>query len=1089
MNLRKTLTIMKTTAFLIFLGVAQVFGATSYSQEIKLTLNVKDATIPQVFNEIEKQSEYIFFYNDRDIDKDARVTLALSEMPVRKALDSLFSGKTLSYEIINRQIVVTPVKAKTTSGTVAPAPKVKVTGTVKDAKTGQPIPMVSIREKGTGNATATDIDGKYVFNVEGPKSILQFTYVGYSGYQETVGARTVVDIYLTEKAEDLGEVVVMGYTEKTANEISSAVQVLKSEELMDVTAPNIGSMLQGKVSGVEVVNSGGSPGAAPEIRIRGTGSISAGSDPLYVVDGIIGGDFSPNDVENITILKDAGATGLYGSRAAGGVIIVTTKKGAAEKMQVNLKTSTGFKQVTNGNFELMNSQELYDFQRTLFTPSALALLRPSKLKETDFDWLDEAFNPGMIQDYYLSVSGKTNKLSYYFSADVYDEDGTLLDTDYKRISIRNNMKYEITDRVTLSTNLNISKSDNTTYQYNSLYDAYLYLPWDVPYDANGNPKYIDATSSDWYSRDKRNFIHSSNYNYDGGSSLAINGDVTLNVEITDWLSFSSSNRLAVGSGWYTSLTDPRVKEGIAMSGSLYNSNDYSTYGITSDMLKFKKSFGKHSLNGLVGFETEKNDYKIFAATGQGLPVGLTVLDAASVPYTTDGTETESAFTSGFSQLNYNYMGRYFLTASYRVDGSSKFGINNRWGSFPSASASWLMTEENFMKKYTNIDLLKVRTSYGVTGNANIGDFQHLAKYAFNTQYASNPAGYPQNLPNPDLGWEKAYTFNLGFDINLYKRVGVTLDLYDIKNKDLLLNVPLSPSSGFEYQTRNSGTVQNRGVELQLKTVNIRKGGFEWSTTVNFALNRNKVLSLADGIDEIITGVEAKQIIEVGQDIYSWYMPKWLGVDPANGDPLWERIIYDDQGNEVSREATNDYNKAQFQKVGCATPKFTGGVISNMSYKGFSLNATFTYVYGNEIYNRSRQFFDNDGAYIAYNAMKLQDGWTRWEKPGDIATHPKAVANGNKLSNNVSSRYIEDGSYIRLRNITFSYEVPASFAHRLRLSSIRLFVSGDNLFTWTKYSGMDPEVSIVGDSWIRPGTGDFKYPISKQVLFGIDVTFN
>jgi TonB-linked SusC/RagA family outer membrane protein len=1089
MNRRKSLIIMKTTAFLIFLGVVRAFGASTYSQEPRLSLNLKNASLTQAFDEIERQSEYIFFYKDRDIDKTSRVTLNLNDLPVRTILDTLFSGVPLDYQIINRQIVIIPEPAKP-SAAVQPAlkPAFKVNGTVRDAKTNTPIPTVNILEKGTRNGVASDVNGRFEIEVSNPNAILQFSYVGYTSRDVPVNSRPVLDITLQETTEALGEVVVMGYTEKTANEISSAVQVIKSEDLLDVTAPNIGTMLQGKVSGVEVVNSGGSPGAAAEIRIRGTGSISAGSDPLYVVDGIIGGDFSPNDVESITILKDAGATGLYGSRAAGGVIIVTTKKGSAGEMRVNLKTTTGAKQISNGNFQLMNSEELYAFQRTLFTPAALPLIRPAKLKETDFDWIGEAFHPGMVQDYYLSVSGKSNKIAYYFSADVYDEDGTLLETDFRRISFRNNLKYDITNRITLSTNLNVSKSTNTGYQYNSLYDAYLYLPWDVPYDAGGNPRYVDATSQNWYSRDKRNFIHSDSYNYDGGKGLAINGDVSLNIQITDWLAFSSSNRLAMGTGWYRSLIDPRVKEGIAMGGSLYNSNDLSTYGITSNMLKFKKDFGDHHLNGLVGVETEKNDYELLAATGQGIPVSLSILDAASVPLSVSGTRSESAFTSAFSQVSYNFKGRYFATASYRLDGSSKFGINNRWGSFPSASASWLLSEEDFMKKISSVDLLKLRASYGVTGNANIGDFQHLAKYAFTTQYASNPAGYPQNLPNPDLGWEKAHTLNLGVDVNFSKRIGITLDVYDIKNKDLLLNVPLSPSSGFEYQTRNSGTVQNRGIELMLRTVNIRKAGFEWETSFNIAVNRNKVLWLSDGITEIITGVEAKQIIQVGKDIYTWYMPKWLGVDPANGDPLWEKIIYDEAGTEVSRESTNNYNEAQFQEVGTATPKFTGGLISNMSYKGFSLNVALNYVYGNQIYHRSRQFFDNDGAYIAYNSMKLMDGWSRWENAGDVATHPKAVANGNKLANNVSSRYIENGSYLRMRNISLSYQVPETFSRKLNLSSVRIFVSGDNLFTWTNFSGMDPEVSINGDSWTRPGTGDFKYPISQQVLFGVDVTF-
>ena len=1087
MNFWKTLTIMKLSAFLLIISFFQATAGISYSQETKLHLNLEQVTIKQVFESIEEQSEFIIFYSDEVIDTDSKVSIRLFNSNIVTVLDSLSKQVPVSYRIIDRQIVIVPVE-KESQKVSTQISKHIVTGLVTDAKDNIALPGANISVKGTLQGITTDAHGKYYIEVSDPNAILKFSFVGYISQEVAINGRSIVNIALEEETWQLGEVIIMGYSEKSLNEISSAVMMLDSEELLDVTASNIGTMLQGKVGGVQVVNTGGSPGAMPEIRIRGTGSISASAEPLYVVDGIIGGDFSPNDVETLTVLKDAGATGLYGSRAAGGVIIVTTKKGTANKMRINLKTSTGFRQISNGNFQLMNSEELYEMQRKLFSPSILPLVRPIELKETDFDWIDESFRKGMIQDYYLSISGKSNKISYYFGADVYNEKGTFLDTDFKRMSFRNNLKYEISKRISLSTKLNISKSTNTTYQYYYLYDTYLYLPWDNPFDEDGNPRLIDATSTDWYSRDKRNFIHSSTYNSDGGKGLAINGDVVLNISITDWLSFSSSNRLAIGTGWSYSLVDPRVKEGIAIGGSLYNSNNYSSYAITSNMFKIKKKFNNHSFNGLAGFETEKNYYEFIGATGQSIPVGLIVLNAASVPFRVTGTRTESAFASGFSQLNYNYMSRYYMTLSYRMDGSSKFGENNRWGSFPSAAVSWLISEENFMDKFSSIDMLKLRTSYGITGNANIGDFQHLAKYAFTTQYAAQPAGFPQNLPNPSLGWEKAHTFNLGVDINVYKRLGVSIDLYDIQNKSLLLNVPLSPSSGFEFQSRNSGTVQNRGIELQVNSTNIQRGNFIWKSTVNFSLNRNKIISLSDGIEDIITGVEAKQKIQVGQDIYTWYMPKWLGVDPQNGDPLWEKINYSDDGNEISRESTTNYNEAQFQQVGTATPKFLGGFTSNMIYKGFALKMAFNYVYGNQIYHRSRQFFDNDGAYISYNIMKLQKGWTRWENEGDVATHPKAIANGNKLSNNVSSRYIEDGSYLKLRNITFSYELPQKVIGKFNLGSVRLFLSGDNLWTWTKFSGMDPEVSIVGDNWIRPGTSDFRYPTSSQILFGIDVTF-
>ena len=904
MNHRKTIRTMKISVLLLFAGIMQLVAGNSYSQEALVSLNLKEAAVTEAFKTIEKQSRYIFFYNDQDIDAHIRVNLKLKEVSVQTALDSLFKDLPLSYGIIDRQIVILPVSKPDAASVAEKLVLFEVTGIVSDAKTGVPLPGVNISVKGTTLGTATNAEGRFSLNVPNQNSTLVFSFVGYIPQEIALEGRASLEVLLKEDTRQLNEVVVMGYSEKSLTEISSSVAVLSSDEILDVTAANVATMLQGKVSGVQIVNNTGSPGAAPEIRIRGTGSISATAEPLYVVDGIIGGDFSPNDVESITILKDAGATGLYGSRAAGGVIIVTTKKGSEDKMKVNLKSSTGFRQISNGNFELMNSEELYEMQRKLFSPSTLPLIRPVKLKETDFDWINESFQRGMIQDYYVSVSGREDKISYYFGANVYDEEGTFLKTDFRRYSFRSNLKYEVSKNINLVTNLNISKSDNTTYQYNSLYDAYLYLPWDYPYDESGNPRFIDATSSNWYSRDKRNFLHSSTYNSDQGKGLAVNGDVVLNARINDWLSFSSSNRLAIGTGWFQSLVDPRVREGISTGGSLYYSNDYSSYSITSNMLKVKKEFEQHSINALAGVEAERNYYEIMGATGQGIPVGLTILDAASVPFDVTGTSTESTFNSAFSQVNYNYNSRYFVTLSYRIDGSSKFGQENRWGSFPSAAASWLVTEEDFMQNLTAVDYLKIRASYGITGNANIGDFQHLAKYAFTTQYAAMPAGFPQNLPNPELGWEKAHTLNFGFDIDFLNRFKFTADLYDIQNKDLLLNVPLSPSSGFEYQTRNSGNVQNRGIELQLNSTNIDRGNWNWNTTVNFSLNRNKVTWLADGIDEIITGVEAKQIIKLGQDIYTWYMPKWLGVDPANGDPLWEKILYDVDVNEIGREATN-----------------------------------------------------------------------------------------------------------------------------------------------------------------------------------------
>ena len=504
MNFWKTLTIMKISAFLLIVSFFQATAGISYSQETKLHLNLEQVTIKQVFEVIEEQSEFIIFYSDKVIDTESIVSIRLSNSNIVTVLDSLSKQVPVSYRIIDRQIVIIPVEKENQEASIQTSKHI-VSGLVTDAKENISLPGVNISVKGTLQGITTDAQGKYYMEVSDPNAILRFSFIGYITQEVAINGRSIVNVALEEETWQLGEVIIMGYSEKSLNEISSAVTVLNSEELLDVTASNIGTMLQGKVGGVQVVNTGGSPGAMPEIRIRGTGSISASAEPLYVVDGIIGGDFSPNDVQSLTVLKDAGATGLYGSRAAGGVIIVTTKKGTSNKMHINLKTSTGFRQISNGNFQLMNSEELYEMQRKLFSPSTLPLIRPIILKETDFDWIDESFRKGMIQDYYLSISGKSNKISYYFGADVYNEKGTFLNTDFKRMSFRNNLNYEISERISLSTKLNISKSTNNTYQYYYLYDTYLYLPWDNPFDEDGNPRLIDATSADWYSRDKRNY--------------------------------------------------------------------------------------------------------------------------------------------------------------------------------------------------------------------------------------------------------------------------------------------------------------------------------------------------------------------------------------------------------------------------------------------------------------------------------------------------------------------------------------------------------------------------------------------------------
>jgi TonB-linked SusC/RagA family outer membrane protein len=533
--------------------------------------------------------------------------------------------------------------------------------------------------------------------------------------------------------------------------------------------------------------------------------------------------------------------------------------------------------------------------------------------------------------------------------------------------------------------------------------------------------------------------------------------------------------------------DTRTNDPSWSNGYLSNAITQSSSIGTSDLLKGNYNFGKHTVSGFVGFEYGVSNLDYVDASGTNPPNGLSVLNVV-VPLDVNGYKTPGKSASFLSQFQYSYDNKLFATLSYRRDGSSLFGEDNRWGNFPAAAVSWLASEEKFLKDSNAITYLKFRTSYGVTGNSNINAFKYLALYSFSSQYNNQVGAIPENLSNPYLGWETAYMANFGVDLELYHRVNITVDLYNNENKNLLLDVPVSLSSGFDYQTRNSGSVRNRGLELNVSTINLN-GKFKWTTDFNISFNNNRIMSLPEGEDYILQTVDGvNQKISVGNDMFTWYMPKWAGVDPDNGDPLWECQTFDENGKVVSTELTNDYTKANLQEVGSASPKFTGGFDNNFSYCGFALSVTTNFVYGNEIYNYDRQDLDSDGAYPGYNMMKLKKGWSRWEKAGDIATHPKLVMNGNKDSNKTSSRYLEDGSFLRIRNIKLSYELPSSWTKSIRLASAKIYVSGDNLFTFTSFSGMDPEVNMRTEDWNLAGFYYSSYPVSRQYMFGIELKF-
>ena len=958
----------------------------------------------------------------------------------------------------------------------------QVSGVVLDADNDQPLVGVAVMVS-TGGGVITDENGAYTVTAS-DDATLTFNTLGYMDVVEKVNGRSRVNVKMTVDSKMLDEVVVLGYTSQKKNELSSSVVSVSAEKLKDVTTPDLGNMLQGKAAGVLVMNASGQPGEGAKIRIRGTGSITAGAGPLYVVDGVAGGSFNPNDVETLTVLKDASATALYGAAAAGGVIVVTTKSAKSDNTTVTLKATAGIKQALTGRFSPMDSEELYNFQKLIYSERLFANQRPAELLEQDFNWMDAAFNLGVVQDYYASAAGKAGRVNWFASLSHYDEDGTLINTNHKRNSARVNLSAPIGNKANLSLRVNYDRARSQyASSYVTLECAYRALPWDSPYDSEtGDVIYIDsAKRSDggtWYSHDKYNFLHNELYNYSISESEDLMADLQFNWNITDWLIFSSTNRFNT-SNWYSeSYIDPRTKNPSVANGEIYNGFG-SGWGFgTTNLLKASKNFGDHSVNGVIGWEYGAGFSRTSEASGVGMPAGQASLSNAAMQ-SVGGYNYSSRSWAWLAQAQYSYKGRYIVTGSVRYDETSRFAPNARGGYFPGASAAWLINKEDWMQGQSVFSLLKLRAGYGKTGNDSIENFLWQDLYTLTAQYQGIVAAILERQKNPNLGWEEAYMASVGLDMEFINRINVSVDLYNTDNKNILLAVPLAPSTGFYEFMDNVGTVNNKGVEFAVDADLINTREFNWNLGFNIGFNKNTVVYLPNG--EFRQG---NQIVRENQDIFTWNMPEWAGVDKETGAPTWYVVETDEDGNEISRTTTSTYAEATYQNVGTSSPRFQGGLNTSLSYKGFTLSATGNYIYGNKIYNSARVSMDSDGAYTDYNMMSLDNGlgWTRWEKPGDVATHPLPKMQGNSDAHKTSSRYLEDGSYFRLKNVTLSYEFPQAWIKKAKMQGLKLYVSGDNLWTATKFSGMDPEIDT------EDGTYNTNYPVPLTVVGGIQITF-
>lgn len=977
-----------------------------------------------------------------------------------------------------------------------------VNGNVTDSQ-GEPLIGVTVAIKGMSTGTVTDFDGNYTLANVPENATLVFSYVGFTTLEEVVGGRTTINIVLMEEATLMDELVVVGYNTIRRSQLTSSVVTLESSEITDNVTHDLGSMLQGKVAGLMITNSTGQPGSSAQMRIRGVGTITAGQSPLIVVDGIPGGTYDPNDVETVSVLKDVGSTAIYGADGANGVIVITTKQGRKnQKAEVTVRANVATTEALFGRFSPMDGAELYDLWASWGIPNFEANY-PESLRERNFDWLNSTFKKGNAQEYHASVRGGTTNTSYMVSLNHFNQKGTMPGTHYRRNNIRMNFDLQLAPTVDMSVRMNMreNKSENLwSYTFSEM--AYRGIPWDNPFDENGNPVNIAATppaEQTWYYANRQNPWHGYQYNYNRSGGTGMNLDLVLNWQILPWLTASNTLRLGRSQSWEKEFYDSRdasqTHNGIQDGSYVEDSATFPLggYGNTT-LLRVNHSFGAHHIGGVAGYEFGQSPGSYsFGAYSQNQPVGIELVSAgaANTMRATGGYSTPSAGWSAFAQMNYSYKDKYLASVSYRADASSKFAPEKRVGYFPAASAGWLASNEDFLKGNNILTYLKLRGSYGLTGNSNIGNFTYLDAYTFsNVTYLGIPGAQPSRLANPNLGWESAIMATAGIDMKFFKWLDLTVDVYKNLNKDLLFAAPVAPSTGFYSYTRNVGEVSNKGIEIELSTVNINKKDWRWTTSFNIGFNKNTVEKLPS--DEpgqpgkpIMVGSAdaARQRMEEGKELYGWYMQEWRGVDPETGDPLWTA---EDGG------VTNDYAKAKVDWLGSSpNPKFSGGLQNTVSYKGFSLGANIFFIYGNTIYNGTRSSMDNDGRQAQYNQISLDNGlgWSRWEKPGDIATHPRPVYGGNKNSAGASSRFLEDGSFLRLRNVNFGYNFSGNVLNEIGVQSARLFFSGDNLLTFSKFSGTDPETNL-SSSGINSvaGSVNWIYPVNRTFSLGVELKF-
>lgn len=975
--------------------------------------------------------------------------------------------------------------------------------------TGETAIGASVVVKGTTIGTVTDIDGHFSLNVPSDKKTLVISLIGFKAKEVTVG--TNLKITLDPDSKLIDEIVVTGYGVQKKATFTGAATTVKSGVMTDLAVTSPDKALQGNATGLFTQASSGQPGAGQRIVIRGLGSVNAGTEPLWIVDGVpvATGNYgllsssgetdysdnsnalagiNPNDIESVTVLKDAAATSIYGSRASNGVILVTTKSGKSGKTVFSLNANYGWSSRATKKFKTLNQEQYIDYITDALTnagryggtkESTLAYLyqrypTDSEGQLYNFDWLKETYQVAPTYNVNFQASGGTDKTKYFLSVGYVDQEGILKASDMSRISTKLNFSHAYSEKLRFGMNTAMSFTKrNIPLTTNSYYAN--------PVMASAIIPAIDPGIIDGQIRDlttiSANFLANIAYDYSRERQYNLIANAFAEYDIIKGLTFKSNwgvNFLQTNeSEWNDPKTPGNTASQASVNGRATRTSGEALIWQVTNTLNYNTLINDlHSLNVLVGQEASSDGYRTMEASGEGFPSPqYKELNAAAKPSYVYGVRQDVRLASLLGSANYGYDNKYMFSASLRRDGSSRFYVDNRYSTFWSVGGQWRISSESFMDGTENwLSNLGLRASYGTTGNSNIksrgttpfldGNYPAIGLYRPGANYNGMSGIYPYQIENKNLKWEKSKSFNVGVDFSfLNNRLNGTMEFYNKDTDDLLFSTPVSATTGFTGAMQNIGSIRNRGVEFTVNATPIVTKDFEWSISFNISHNKNKFLKLNNNEDVIL---DNNRIYRVGEDILSIYTYKWAGVDPEDGNPMW----YAKDGSTVK-----DYTKAEKQIVGSASPDFFGGLTNTFKIKNFDVSALLYFSQGNDISDSTLAMLNGFGQRNWFN--QSEDMVNRWQKPGDITDVPKVVFGDTKRAP-FSSRYVYDGSYLRLRNLNVGYTLPW-------VDGLRVYFQGTNLLTFTSYKGLDPEVGIDGNPW-------FGYPVAKTITFGIDYKF-